>query len=1737
MLYLNKSANKNFNNGVCENMKKYKIIFVLLVLAFLGFTTNNLRVKANQEKITLTFIAKQEEGLYPYLNPREMPENLIVNKGFKIYHLGVPFDDVYSFNGWYYLDNEEEKLLKRDDIFYQDTTFYAKWIVTPKRVQYHLDGGINHFNPTIIYGDQAYDLKGATKLGYDFVGWYNNANFDGNPLMVIPIKSLSMELYAKYIVKDYNIFYHSNEGVHYNQDSYNIESETIELLSAEKFGYTFDGWYDNQEFFGDAITSIQKGSTGDKTLYAKYVEKEDVMVSNELELRAALNLSHVKNINFSSDITLSNDLVIERALNIETNEFQFDFNDYKLEFIQTLDESTYQLKGTFLSGVVILDNSNGHFDLEGLVNTTANIEVINTSNNTAVIKGNWNDVLVKTNSGKTNFKDSAVINGVVVDKGLVLIGGKIAVVTINGGTTTIKAEIEVLTISETADVTLDEEAKLPKYEVKFYDENETQIGDTQKIKYGSSATAPTPAEKTGYRFVGWDKNIDKVTSNLEVFVNYEINQYTIRFVLGGDLADIVITQDYDTTIITPTDFERAGYKFIDWGQIVPKRMPAENRVITAEWQALTSIIYFDSDGGTAVNSLVFKTNEKITLPFPPTKDGYKFVGWDPALPEFMPPGHLYVKAVWEAQTYTLTVNIDGVISEFIYAFNEEIDVSTQTEKIGYEFIEWEPAIPVVMPASDLSVVAKFRVIEYTITFDVDGGNPLNPITKKYDEEIGVLPTPVKTGHEFDGWQEEIPINMPANDLSLTALWQINSYNLVINIDGTITKTPYQYGEKVTTPNIPTKDGYTFDKWLPYIPNTMPANDFEITAKFNPINYVINFDTDGGTAINPIVQAYESKITIPDPPTKEGYTFDDWSPKLPTHMPLEGLSVKATYTKNSYNVSFIVEEEEIINQTLYFGDTITPPTMIDRMGYQFKWDDFPTVMPANDLEISGSYNLVYYSITYNDLFGTTHNNPTTYTIKDQVILKAPSERDGYEFIGWYQNGFSVEVIEESAENINLVAVFTKIHTVIFNSDLGSDVPQIFIRDGQTVTKPSPPTKKGYEFLGWFEAEEEFDFTTPITRDIILVGKWKPAGLFILSIGNSFTDDSFVYQAEILKSAGIERFVIAYLYYGGTSLSFHLEKANNDESVYAYRKFSYNGAGIDYTVRENTSLSYAMNDGDWDWDYITVQQVSQDSGMPNTIEPTLTQLIQKIESINSNPNTQYGYHMTWAYSQTSNHGGFGNYNNNQLAMYNAIVSTTRNVVEANQNIDFIIPSGTAIQNARSTVIGDTLTRDGYHLNDFGKYIAALTWVKTIAKVDITDVAYFPAGYNVEFYLPEIKQAVNDAFKTPYKITYPWINNQASYQQLIYTYQQGFWNGNVMTTDNSDTLVKQFIGTQQLSREQLPLNSKIVIADGYRIRIAFFYQKDNEIVQHTRSENYTKDIIILDESVWKDYDYLAFNISRTDGADIRQRQAETANNATFWASQHYQNIGFTYTLGYWFDNATTVTTGASGLAISFLATETFSKEQLPVGSIVTVASGYKARIIYFNNVDGVPKVMKRSGDINDDAILVTDEMWASYQYIAFNISEQPTEDIKEKQVETAKKLKLWQAKNYDWLSFDYDYGYWLGGSEVVRPTTDNADDFARKFLATNIISIDQLPSNSKVVIENGYRIRMVYFVERDGQLIVDYRTENILEKEIIMDANRWGHYQYVAFNISKADGSAIAESDKSYVASQINLWKYNS
>ncbi len=131
------------------------------------------------------------------------------------------------------------------------------------------------------------------------------------------------------------------------------------------------------------------------------------------------------------------------------------------------------------------------------------------------------------------------------------------------------------------------------------------------------------------------------------------------------------------------------------------------------------------------------------------------------------------------------------------------------------------------------------------------------------------------------------------------------------------------------------------------------------------------------------------------------------------------------------------------------------------------------------------------------------------------------------------------------------------------------------------------------------------------------------------------------------------------------------------------------------------------------------------------------------------------MTWAYSQETGHSGFPRYGSDQIKMYEAIVNTTQTKVVTNPGIDFIIPSGTAIQNARTTIemkgVSEIATgSDGYHLNEFGKYIAGLMWIKQITNIDVKKVKYYPTGVGVGTYLEQIRTAVENAYINPFEIT---------------------------------------------------------------------------------------------------------------------------------------------------------------------------------------------------------------------------------------------------------------------------------------------------------------------------------------------------------------------------------------------------
>ena len=138
--------------------------------------------------------------------------------------------------------------------------------------------------------------------------------------------------------------------------------------------------------------------------------------------------------------------------------------------------------------------------------------------------------------------------------------------------------------------------------------------------------------------------------------------------------------------------------------------------------------------------------------------------------------------------------------------------------------------------------------------------------------------------------------MPAENITVKAQWEINQYTIAFDTNGgsEIAPITQDYGTEITAPDNPTREGYTFIGWDRDIPVTMPAENITVTAQWEINRYTITFDTAGGSDIAPITQDYGTAITAPADPTREGYTFIGWDRDIPVTMPAENITLKARW---------------------------------------------------------------------------------------------------------------------------------------------------------------------------------------------------------------------------------------------------------------------------------------------------------------------------------------------------------------------------------------------------------------------------------------------------------------------------------------------------------------------------------------------------------------------------------------------------------------------------------------------------------------------------------------------------------------------------------------------------------------------------------------------------------------------------------------------------------------------------
>lgn len=390
------------------------------------------------------------------------------------------------------------------------------------------------------------------------------------------------------------------------------------------------------------------------------------------------------------------------------------------------------------------------------------------------------------------------------------------------------------------------------------------------------------------------------------------------------------------------------------------------------------------------------------------------------------------------------------------------------------------------------------------------------------------------------------------------------------------------------------------------------------------------------------------------------------------------------------------------------------------------------------------------------------------------------------------------------------------------------------------------------------DESFESDSPKSTEKV-AAKWEEDGfLKILTIGNSFSDDTMEHLYSIAKSAGVKKIKLGNLYIGGCSVDLHVSNAIGDKGAYDYRTNS------DGTWKNQSG--YKMSDAlrSENWDFISLQQASGSSGMQDSYGQ-LDYLIAYVKDT-ANADAKIVWNMTWAYQQNSTHGEFYKYENSQSVMYDKIIEALEGQIDTKEDITQIIPNGTAIQNARTSFVGDTLTRDGFHLSlGLGRYIAGLTFFHKLTGMPIKDIEFRPESVDEEHQKIAIESAMN-AVKSPRRVTQSEYTERAPIDLSKYTKLDlswtlhGYWNsgsGNKTISTTDKPFCTKYCASRLISKEELPEGSIIVLAEGWK------YRPDAWPANSGRPVEVTEARTVVSNSWWGGYTERGFNVSKIDNS----------------------------------------------------------------------------------------------------------------------------------------------------------------------------------------------------------------------------------------------------------------------------------
>lgn len=750
------------------------------------------------------------------------------------------------------------------------------------------------------------------------------------------------------------------------------------LSNATRDFYIFDGWYTDRTFT-NKITEIGKGRSGDITVYAKWTPI------------------------------------------VYTAHFYIDGGNNSLDNVNDGETYKFTVESETLT---LLNPAKAFFDFIGWF-TDENF----TTPITEISKGTHGDLNIYAKWSPTVYNINYVLNGgenadnpysyVRSDTDVILNAPVRAHYEFLGWFDSANERIDRIASGVFGDVTLYAKWSASEYAISYF-----LFGGMQNVANPSTYTVEdddmilASPVKTYYDFDGWysdadfKNKVDKIKTenggNIELYAKWTATEYKIEFVNAG-VERIFYTVESEDIVLPKAS--RLGYTFVAWFEnsefsgdtvSIVKKGSFGDIKLYAKFSANEYRIEYDLQGGVndISNPSVYTVEDETVTLSAPTRVHYTFGGWfeDGKLVETIDALRLCdikLVAEWIADKYTITYNLNGgecndaLVTEYTVE-SADITLPILTKK-GYAFCGWydnaafdDKSLNNIPSGScgNINLYAKFSVVEYTISYDLQGGvNSIsNPTKYTIEDQNIVLSAPSRECYTFDGWFEngtkvESVEVARCENVNLAAKWTAIEYSIAYDLDGGICNEELTVKYSVESDDIIlpdlSKDGYKFVGWFigeKKVEKIAKGSygDLKISAKWSMATYTVEYVCDGNHD-NPTELAVDEEYTLKDA-EKTGYTFEGWHSD-------ESLQTRV-YT------------------VISSGETVT---------------------------LYAKFAPVTYTIVYDYSGGEGVENPSTYTVESEDIILNAASKSGFEFVGWFNGEEKIEVIKKgSFGDISLVA---------------------------------------------------------------------------------------------------------------------------------------------------------------------------------------------------------------------------------------------------------------------------------------------------------------------------------------------------------------------------------------------------------------------------------------------------------------------------------------------------------------------------------------------------------------------------------------------------------------------------------------------------------------------------------------------------------------------------------------------